>query len=126
MGVNVSSDSAAKWETFKNTFTIAADEETQTTGELSMTCSSFPAGLDNTALELVLVRGEKTEILNPIAGTNAFNIDAGAYSVSAAEIRTVNGTVRAQVNLSANNLTITKGNVPLLILLSDKLNVAPR
>lgn len=43
MGVNVSSDSAAKWETFKNTFTIAADEETQTTGELLVTCATFPA-----------------------------------------------------------------------------------
>ncbi|WGL57755.1 hypothetical protein [Kluyvera intermedia] len=109
MGVNVSFDSAAKWETFKNTFTIAADEETQTTGELLVTCATFPAGLEETALELVLARGEKSEALNPTAGTNAFNIDAGSYAVSAAELRTVDGTVRAQVNLSAETLTITKG-----------------
>lgn len=109
MGVNVSSDSAAKWDTFKNTFTVAADEETQTAGELVVTCAALPAGLENTAVELVLVRGEKSEILNPVAGKNTFNIDAGSYTVSAAELRTADGTVRAGVILSADTLTMTKG-----------------
>lgn len=109
MGVNVSSDSAPKWETFRDTFTIAADEETQVAGELMVNCAAFPAGLENTTLELVLVRGEKREVLHPEAGATTFALTAGTYSASATELRTTDGTVRATVTLSASDITIVKG-----------------
>lgn len=114
MGVNASSDTAPKWETFSDTFTAAADEEADVAGELAVTCAAFPAGLENTALELVLVRGEKSETLHPKAGITRFNIDAGVYSITAAELRTAEGTIRAAVQLSASALTITKGQLTQL------------
>ena len=109
MGVNVSSDSAPGWSTLQNTFTIAADEETDVTGELFVTCDAFPAGLEACVMELVLVRGEKQETLHPVAGNTTFKVAAGTYSASVAELRTVDGTVRAAVQLSATTLTIIKG-----------------
>ncbi|WP_139536394.1 hypothetical protein [Klebsiella spallanzanii] len=109
MGVNASSDTVPKWETFRSTFTAAADEEADVAGELAITCAAFPIGLENTVLELVLVRGEKSETLHPKAGITNFDIDAGVYAVSAAELRTAEGTIRAAVQLSAAELTITKG-----------------
>lgn len=109
MGVNVSSDTAPKWETFRNSFTFAADEETQVDGELVVNCAAFPAGLEDTALQLVLVRGEKSEVLHPEAGATSFAISAGTYSASVAELRTADGTVRAAVALSTAELTIAKG-----------------
>lgn len=109
MGVNASSDTVPKWETFRSTFTAAADEEADVAGELAITCAAFPSGLENTVLELVLVRGEKSETLHPKAGITNFDIDAGVYAVSAAELRTAEGTIRAAVQLSAAELTITKG-----------------
>ncbi|WP_434662703.1 hypothetical protein ACMYSL_10625 [Klebsiella sp. MISC125] len=109
MGVNASSDTVPKWETFRSTFTAAADEEADVAGELAVTCAVFPAGLENTALTLVLLRGEKSETLLPKAGITNFDIDAGVYTVSAAELRTAEGTVSAAVQLSATELTITKG-----------------
>ncbi|HCM2052002.1 TPA: hypothetical protein N3A37_004648, partial [Salmonella enterica subsp. salamae serovar 56:z10:e,n,x] len=114
MGVNASSDTAPKWETFSSAFTAAADEEADVAGELAVTCAAFPAGLENAALELILVRGEKSETLHPKAGITRFNIDAGAYAVTAAEIRTAEGTIRAAVQLNASELTITKGQLTQL------------
>jgi len=109
MGVNVSSDSAPKWETFRDTFSVAADEETQTSGELVINCAAFPAGLENAVLELTLVRGEIMQKLKPQAGRSSFAIDAGTYTATAAELRTEAGTVRASVQLSATTLTVNKG-----------------
>ncbi|VEA02113.1 Putative hydroxymethyl transferase [Salmonella enterica subsp. salamae] len=83
-------------------------------GELAVTCAAFPAGLENAALELILVRGEKSETLHPKAGITRFNIDAGAYAVTAAELRTAEGTIRAAVQLNASELTITKGQLTQL------------
>lgn len=114
MGVNASSDTAPKWETFSSAFTAAADEEADVAGELAVTCAAFPAGLENAALELILVRGEKSETLHPKAGITRFNIDAGAYVVTAAELRTAEGTIRAAVQLNASELTITKGQLTQL------------
>lgn len=109
IGANASSDSAPAWSTMQDTFTIAADEETDVSGELAITCAAFPAGLENTALELTLARGEKSEILHPTAGATTHSLAAGTYSVSAEPLCTPDGTVRAAVQLSAAEVTISKG-----------------
>ncbi|MEO3989430.1 hypothetical protein [Pseudocitrobacter cyperus] len=109
MGVNVASDTAPKWPSFKDSFNIAADEETQVAGELVVICAQFPAGLDNIPLELVLMRGDKKEVLRPKAGINTFAIAAGTWSATAAELRTAAGTVRAGIKLSAGEVTINAG-----------------
>lgn len=116
IGVNVSSNSVPAWSTLRDTFTIAADEETDITGELLVTCESFPAGLETCMIGLALTRGEKQEMLHPVAGANSFRIAAGTYSASAAELRTADGTVRAAVQLSAATLNITKGQRTSLTL----------
>lgn len=109
MGVNASSDTAPKWESFSSSFTAAADEEADVAGELSVNCAAFPAGLENSVMEVILVRGEKSETIHPEAGVTNFAIAAGVYAVSAAELRTAEGTIRATVQLSASEITITKG-----------------
>ena len=109
MGVNVSSDTAPKFDAFRDSFAIAADEDTQVAGELVVNCAAFPAGLENTELELVLIRGEKSEVLHPKAGSTSFTITAGTYNASVAELRTTDGTVRAAAMLSAYELIIVKG-----------------
>lgn len=109
MGVNVSSDAAPKWSSFKDSFTVAADEETSVAGELVVNCAALPAGLEKSVLELVLVRGEKKEILHPKAGMNTFSVNAGTWIATVAELRTAEGTVRAAVKLSASEVIINKG-----------------
>lgn len=116
MGVNVSSDSAPAWSTLQNTFSIAADEETDVTGELLVSCETFPIGLEACEMELTLARGEKQETLHPVAGANRFRIAAGTYAASVAELRTAEGTVRATVRLSAASLNITKGQCTSLVI----------
>lgn len=106
MGVNVASDTAPKWSTFSNTFSIAADEETNVMGELEVNCPRLPAGLENAPLELVLVRGDKKDILPLKAGMNIFAVAAGMYSATIAELRTAAGTIRAGVQLSTAEVTI--------------------
>lgn len=108
MGVNAASDAAPKWATFKDSFTVAADEETSVAGELAVTCAQFPAGLESQPLELVLIRGEKSETLRLNAGINLFPVAAGTYTATVAELRTVEGTIRAAVALSASELVISK------------------
>jgi hypothetical protein len=109
IGANASSDSAPAWSTMQDTFTVAADEETDVCGELAIACAAFPAGLEDTALELTVVRGEKCETLHPTAGATTHSLAAGTYSVSVTELRTADGTVRAAVQLSAAEVTISKG-----------------
>lgn len=109
IGVNASSDAVPKWATFSDTFTAAADEETQVAGELVVNCASLPAGLEGVTLALVLTRGEKRETVFPKAGTTYFSLAAGTWNVQVEELRTPDGTVRAPVSLSAPALTISKG-----------------
>lgn len=109
MGVNVASDTVPAWQTFQDSFTLAADEETQVAGELVVTCAAFPAGLEQTPLELVLTRGEQRETCALVAGNNTLSIVAGTYTVSAAQLCTADGTVRAEVALGASQVTIGKG-----------------
>ncbi|EKZ5286389.1 hypothetical protein REV77_004000 [Klebsiella aerogenes] len=116
IGANASSDSAPAWSTMQDSFAIAADEETDVSGELAINCAAFPEGLENAVLELTLARGEKSEILYPGAGTTTHRLAAGSYSVSAGQMRTADGTVRATVLLSDAELTISKGQrTPLTI-----------
>ncbi|EAW1172491.1 hypothetical protein GBE28_09335 [Salmonella enterica] len=40
MGVNATSDTASKWETFSDAFTAAANEEADVAGKLAVTCAA--------------------------------------------------------------------------------------
>lgn len=109
MGVNVASDAAPAWSSFKDTFIVAADEEASAVGELMVNCAQLPAGLEGMPLELTLVRGEQREVLHPAAGVNVFSLAAGTWRATAAELRTPAGTVRAAVNVSVADVVINPG-----------------
>ena len=115
MGLNVSSADSPAWSDFRETFALAADEEPGVTGELSVSCPPLPAGLTNAALELRLVRGDKTlRVLPEFGHVSKFSVNAGNYSVFAAELSTEDGTVRVPVNLGQTEITIDKGRTTSL------------
>jgi len=108
LGVNASSDTTPGWSTLKDTFVIAADEDPNVSGQLTVKCATPPAGLENETVELDLVRGEKTERLALKFGTATYNIAAGNYQASIADLKKADGTVRAAAMLSASELTISQ------------------
>jgi hypothetical protein len=114
LGVNASSDTTPGWSTLKDTFVIAADEDPNVSGQLTVKCATPPAGLENETVELDLVRGEKTERLALKFGTATYNIAAGNYQASIADLKKADGTVRAAALLSASELTISQGKTTSL------------
>lgn len=114
LGINASSDSTPAWSTLSDTFTIAADEDPNVSGQLTVKCATPPAGLENETVELNLVRGEKTEHLTLKFGTATYNIAAGNYQASVADLKKADGTLRAPAQLSASELTIAQGKTTTL------------
>lgn len=117
MGLNVSSADSPAWSDFRETFALAADEEPGVTGELSVSCPPLPAGLKNTAVELRLVRGDKTlRVLPGFGHVSTFSVNAGNYTVIATDLSTDDGTIRVPVNIGQAEITIDKGRTTSLAI----------
>ncbi|MFJ2994574.1 hypothetical protein [Pandoraea sp. NPDC087047] len=110
IGVNKSSEEAPAWSTFVGTFAAAVDEDPRVIGKLVIDCASAPRGFENAQPEVRLTRGEKSERLQPSFGQqSSFDVKAGTYRVSAAELRNAEGTLRASVALQPDEVAIRRG-----------------